>query len=269
MHLADSHQLPTIKELGMDLLKLNPLQKAWTLLKPFLFCISYFLCAQYEQWALAVISIVCLLFATFVSTSHDLVHRNLGLSKNTNTFFLSIIETIVLRSGHSFRICHLNHHKQFPGKDDVEGLAVYMPFYRVLLEGPIYQSRLFIWAWKHAKPNEKNWLLAELLLSLLLIGSSLVLFPFFPILLYYVILVLIGSWVYPLFTVYIPHTAEEKEPVRQTHAFRGVLISTLFFHHNYHLEHHLYPMVPHQNWRKLGKRLDPYLKNLNIIPIHI
>ncbi len=74
----------------MDLLKLNLLQKIWTLLKPFLFCFSYFLCAYYDLWSIAVISIVCLLFTTFVSTSHDLVHKNLGLSKNINTFFLCI-----------------------------------------------------------------------------------------------------------------------------------------------------------------------------------
>src|ERR1700740_1234581 len=113
MHSATSHTLPTIKELGMDLLKLNPLQKTWTLIKPFLFCFSYFLCAYYAYWGLAIASVVCLLFATFVSTSHDLVHKNLGLTKNVNTFFLCVIEAITLRSGHSFRICHLNHHKHF------------------------------------------------------------------------------------------------------------------------------------------------------------
>ncbi len=144
-----------------------------------------------------------------------------------------------------------------------------MRFYRVLLEGPIYQSRLFIWAWKHSKPNERNWLVTELVFCLLVVATSIFLYPYTPIFLYYVILVLVGSWIYPLFTVYIPHTTKEKEEVKQTHMFRGILISTLFFHHNYHLEHHLYPMVPHQNWRKLGKRLDPYLKNLNITPIHI
>jgi fatty acid desaturase len=32
------------------------------------------------------------------------------------------------------------------------------------------------------------------------------------------------------------------------------------FDHLYHLEHHLYPMVPHKNWPKLAARLDGYFK---------
>jgi beta-carotene hydroxylase len=268
MQTKSAVRLPAIKELGMDLLELNVLQKFWTLLKPFLFCAAYFVFAYWNYWLPAILSVVCLLFVTFVSTSHDLVHRNLGLPKNINTLLLSLIELLVIRSGHSFRLCHLNHHKHFPDKKDVEGLAVHMPFYRVLLEGPIYQFRLFAWAWDHAKKNERAWLLTELFVCLLIIVCSILILPYTTILFYYVLLVFVGSWAYPLFTVYIPHMIE-KDPVKQTRVFRGFFISTLFFQHNYHLEHHLYPMVPHQNWRKLAKRLDPYLNELGIKPITI
>ena len=88
-------------------------------------------------------------------------------------------------------------------------------------------------------------------------------------LLIYVLSVIAGSWVYPLFTVYIPHNAKGESPLFQTRLFRGILISSLFAQHNYHLEHHLYPMVPHQNWHKLAKRLDPYFDKLGITPIKI
>ena len=141
-HLEE-HQLPPIKELGLDLLSITGFQKTWTILKPFLFFICYFISAYYNLWILAVLSVLFILFTTYVSTTHDLIHKNLGLSHKVNSFFLIFIEMLVLRSGTTFKLCHLNHHKLFPSKEDIEGEAVYMPLYKVILEGPIYQSKLF------------------------------------------------------------------------------------------------------------------------------
>ncbi len=259
--------LPSIKELGQDLLSLTKLQISWTLIKPFLFFTLYFVFAYYNFWVLAIISVVAILFITYVSTSHDLVHKTLGLSKNKNTTFLVLIEMLVLRSGHSFKMCHLNHHKYFPDKLDIEGSSVYMPLWRVLLEGPIYQSKLFLWAYKNGKKQDKFWLIAEGFFIVSIIALSILLYPISPILFYYVLLVSIGSWVYPFFTVYLHHIAEEESPLFQTKAYRGKIISFILAQHNYHLEHHLYPMVPHQNWHKLAKRLDPYLINAGVKPI--
>ncbi|MES2132218.1 MAG: fatty acid desaturase [Bacteroidota bacterium] len=225
--------------------------------------------AYYQLWALAVVSIVVLLFTTYVSSSHDLVHRNLGINKTLNGFLLTLMEMLVLRSGHTFKIAHLNHHKYFPNHEDIEGRTARMSLLRTLLEGPVYQFRLYAWAWKKATAKDKPWLLVEGLWFISLVGLSIFLFPLSPLLFIYVCLVLVGSWIYPLFTVYIPHNAKETDPLFQTKAFRGPVLSTLFAHHNYHLEHHLYPMVPHQNWHKLSKRLDPYFNKLGVKIIKI
>ena len=32
----------------------------------------------------------------------------------------------------------------------------------------------------------------------------------------------------------------------------------------YHLEHHLYPKVPHQNWKRLARRLDPHFREAGL-----
>ncbi len=258
------NNLPTIKELGLDLLYLSPFQKFWTLIKPFIFSGLFFLFAIYHLWIPAILSVVLLLFTTYVSTSHDLVHMNLGLKRKVNTVLLTIIEMLVLRSGHTFKIAHLNHHKCFPHKEDIEGEAAHMSFLRTIIEGPIYHFKLYGWAWKKAVCRDKVWLILEALWFVIIITLSIVIFPKTPILFFYVCLVIAGSWTYPLFTVYIPHNAKEENPLFQTKAFRGVLISTLFAQHNYHLEHHLYPMVPHQNWLKLSKRLDPYFNKLGV-----
>ncbi|RLS36280.1 MAG: hypothetical protein DWH78_08970 [Planctomycetota bacterium] len=36
--------------------------------------------------------------------------------------------------------------------------------------------------------------------------------------------------------------------------------------HLYHLEHHLYPAVPHHNWRTLAVRLDPFFMRMGMCP---
>ncbi len=253
----------------MDLLQLNLSQKIWTLIKPFLFTALYFFCAINGMWVLAVCSVIILLFVTYVSTSHDLLHRTLGLNKRINNILLTVIEMLVLRSGQAFKICHLNHHKKFPGLDDIEGLPAHMTFIRTLLEGPVYLFRLYFWAWKKAKKEEKTILFIEGSWFVILTSVSIIILPQTPVLLFYILLVLTGGWAYPLFTVYIPHNANEKDPVLQTKAFRGRIISAVFAGHNYHLEHHLYPMVPHQNWHKLAKRLDSHLQESGIKPIVI
>ena len=261
---SETIQFPSIKELGMDLLELNGFQKFWTLVKPFILFGLYFYFAWHEYWVLAVLTVVLLLFITYVSTSHDLVHNTLRINKKLANFLLSAIEMLVLRSGHAFKICHLQHHRAFPDHSDVEGTSAYKSFFGALLEGPFYFYRLYVWAFRNSKKEERIWLIMEALWFVLYLSASIVFYSTFPQLLYYFVLVQIGSWVYPLFTVYIPHNANGKHPVYQTRAFRGIFISTLFAQHNYHLEHHLYPMVPHQNWKKLALRLDPYLAKANI-----
>lgn len=262
-------QFPTIKELGLDLLELTGLQKIWTIIKPFILFSLYFYFSFNEYWVLSVITIVILLFVTYVSTSHDLVHNSLRINKKLNNILLSIIEMLVFRSGHAFKICHLQHHRAFPGHNDIEGASAHMSFIKTLLEGPFYFFNLYIWALKNSKKADRTWIVVEGIVFILYLIAALYFYQSFPLLLFYFVCVQIGSWVYPLFTVYIPHIATEPHPIYQTRAFRGPVISTLFANHNYHLEHHLYPMVPHQNWKKLALRLDPYLlrANINIIKL--
>jgi beta-carotene hydroxylase len=47
------------------------------------------------------------------------------------------------------------------------------------------------------------------------------------------------------------------------------VVSVIALEHLYHLEHHLYPAVPHHNWPRLAKRLDPYFEAMGITPIKL
>ena len=74
----------------------------------------------------------------------------------------------------------------------------------------------------------------------------------------YAVMAIVGSWVYPLLTVYLPHHDYGDEPLTQTRTLRGRIIPAIFLELTYHLEHHLYPQVPSHHLPELARRLDPY-----------
>src|SRR5690606_15964641 len=98
------------------------------------------------HWALAVGALVALSFVTYGSTSHDLVHRTLGLGRTANDLLLSIYELVCLRSGHAYQLAHLHHHARFPHADDIEAEAAKMSLVGALLHGVVFQFRIFAWA---------------------------------------------------------------------------------------------------------------------------
>ncbi|MGH9971653.1 MAG: fatty acid desaturase [Pyrinomonadaceae bacterium] len=51
--------------------------------------------------------------------------------------------------------------------------------------------------------------------------------------------------------------------------YRGKVVSIIALEHTYHLEHHLYPSVPHHNWPQLARRLDPFFQEVGLKPIKL
>jgi beta-carotene hydroxylase len=259
---------PRLSELGVDLLHLTKFQLLRALATPFIAFAAYWLLAGSGHWPLAVLSLIILSFVTYGSTSHDLVHRSLGLNPFLNDFLLSITELIALRSGHAYRAAHLNHHARFPRDDDIEGEAARMSFLRALCEGVVFQFRIYGWALRnpHGSPG---WIAGEGVAVLVLLAAAVTAIPFTIVPAVYAALMIAGSWIIPLITSYLPHDARAPGALHQTRLFRGSVARILAFDHLYHLEHHLYPAVPHQNWARLARRLDPWLRAAGIHPVRI
>jgi beta-carotene hydroxylase len=261
-------ELPPLRELGPDLLRVRPWWRWLTLALPFLWCGAYFGLAAAGWWPPAVLALVALSFVTYGSTSHDLVHRNLGLSRAANDVLLCLVELLALRSGHAYQAAHLHHHARFPEPDDVEATAARKSWLGALAEGPLFQPRLWHWALRHSSQG-RAWVVGEGVACLGLLGLAAALWPVTPAPLTYVVLMVLGSWVIPLVTSYVPHDPHGGNELFRTRAFRGVVASVVGLGHLYHLEHHLYPAVPHQNWPELARRLDPYLKAAGVKPIRL
>jgi beta-carotene hydroxylase len=260
--------LPNLEELGLDLLRVPLWRRVLSLIVPFALVVAFFPLAAHGHWIPALACPVLLSFLTYGSISHDLVHRTLGLPRWLNEPLLCVIELIALRSGHAYRLSHLHHHAHFPAEDDVEAAAALLPLPRALLEGFTLQWRLWFRAAGQQGPY-RPWVIGEGAAIILLLCGAIVSLPWTLLPAIYAALIIAGSWIFPIATVLIPHDAAGATALTQTRLFRGRVLSVIALEHLYHLEHHLYPRVPHHNWPTLAHRLDPYFARLGVKPIKL
>ena len=263
-----SEGLPTLSELGRDLLHVSRLAVFISLIFPFILTLGFFSFSLLGWCLMALLCPVLLSFFTYASISHDLVHRTLGLPKNLNEDLLCAIELLALRSGHAYRASHFHHHAKFPAEDDLEGAASGMPFLRALLDGFTLQFRIWLHAMRMSK-TDRLWIRWEGAAILVLLSLSLAAIPWTILPAIYGGLVIAGSWIYPFMTSWVPHDAGGTSELTQTRLFRGQVVRFLAIEHLYHLEHHLYPQVPHHRWPDLAKRLDPHFQKLGLHAIKI
>jgi beta-carotene hydroxylase len=259
---------PPLAELGRDLVRLSRRQLITNLALPFAFCGAYFAFAAVGWWPPAVVSLIGLSFFTYGSTSHDLVHRNLRLPQRMNDVLLCVIELLALRSGHAYQLAHLHHHARYPAEDDIEAAAARKSWLGAVVEGFTFQPR--IWLWAYRRGGEKSaWFIGEGMACVVLVTAAAGTAVVTPIFAVHVALMIAGSWIIPLITARIPHDPSAADELTQTRLFRGVGFSLIGLRHLYHLEHHLYPAVPHQNWPELARRLDPHFEAAGVRAVRV
>jgi fatty acid desaturase len=240
-----------------DLLGTTPRQRRAALARPVVGVALFAIAASLGWWLLTPL-LMFALFVAVVTVTHDVVHRSLGLGPHASDWALFLMGAILLESGHAYRLTHLQHHRLFPhASDDPEGYPAGLTFFGAVLYGPIFLVRLWIWAW--GRKRQRAWLIAEASVPVLAIATGVALWPAVPGILVYVTMAIVGSWVYPLLTVYLPHHDYGDTPMTQTRTLRGRIIPAIFLELTYHLEHHLYPQVPSHHLAELGRRLDPVL----------
>jgi beta-carotene hydroxylase len=256
-----------LSRLGRDLLTTTPRQRRLALVRPFLGLLAYGLAVYGQAWWLTPF-LVFLIFIAVVTVTHDVVHGSLGMSRSQTDWALFIFGATLLESGHAYRATHFRHHAVFPGPDDPEGDPARLSLWTAILHGPIFVPRLWWWAFTRQGGNvrERRWLIAEAVWPLIVVSVGLIAWPWTRGILVYAALVIVGSWVYPLLTVHLPHRNYGTTPLTQTHTLRGRIIPALFLELTYHLEHHLYPDVPSHNLSELSRRLTPFFEQAGVSP---
>lgn len=270
MNTADTPELPTLDELGRDLLVTTPRQRWVALLRPFIGLIAYGIAAYFDLWWITPI-IVFLIFVAVVTVTHDVVHGTIGLTKRQTEWALFLMGAVLMESGHAYRTTHHQHHAHFPQDDDPEGYPAKLNLLGAMLYGPVFLVRLWWWAFQRhrGRRNQRVWLLIEAALPLSVVVAGILLWDSTPYVLLYAVLAIVGSWVYPLLTVYLPHKDFGDTPLTQTHTLRGRVIPAIFLELTYHLEHHLYPQVPSHHLAELARRLDPFFQQAGVKVWHV
>ncbi|MFM9872482.1 MAG: fatty acid desaturase family protein [Fimbriimonadaceae bacterium] len=266
-----NQDMPSMNELGVDLLSTNMWQRWQPVPMPFLYAIGFMVAWHWSVYWLSFVFLV-LVFSACSTSTHDVVHRSLGLSPRATEWMLFLMGFPLFESGHSYRSTHLYHHKRFPHDDDLEGEAAHLPMWKVFVSGPTFMARLWLWSWRENanRPIERLWLILEggLAPGSLMIGWLFM--PWTSAVFAYAVTVLASTFLYPLFAIHLPHRHFE-EGVRWTEAWtcRGRWIPKLFLPLAYHLEHHLYPQVPSHNLPELARRLQPWLVRAGVEPIRV
>jgi beta-carotene hydroxylase len=254
-------KFPSQDEIGRDILTLPRWRVAFSLSLPFALVGLFFIAANAGEWLLAAFDVAFLSFITYGSLSHDLVHRALGLPRGVNDALLSTVELLMLRSGRAYRLAQLNHHARYPDSvDDPEAEAAFGSLSQALVSGVLFFPRLWWWSYRrHAAHRPRLLLEAAAILSLIAGATAVAVAEatFAPIT--FVLLAYAGTWIVPVMTAYIPHETKGNSTLFQTRRFRGIAVRLIALEHLYHLEHHLYPAVPHHHWPELARRLDPIL----------
>jgi len=258
---------PPLSALGPDLLATTPRQRWIALARPYL-GVAVFVLVAWQRWWWLTPVVMFGIFVAVVTTTHDVVHRCLGLGRRQTEWALFLLGVVLLESGHAYRMTHLQHHRLFPSAEDPEGHPANLSFLGAVCYGPVFLVRLWWWAYRRDRGNRRQrvWLLAEATAPLAALTGGAVLWPTTPGVLMYTLMAIVGSWVYPLLTVYLPHHTYGDTPLTQTRTLRGHLIPALFLELTYHLEHHLYPQVPSHHLAELARRLDPFFAATGVRP---
>ncbi|MDC0936258.1 fatty acid desaturase [Pirellulales bacterium] len=259
--------MPSLATLGLDLLATTPGQRRLALARPFLGVFAYGLAAYAELWWLTPV-VLFLTFVAVVTATHDVVHGSLGLSDSQTELALFTLGAVLLESGHAYRMTHLQHHRMFPSPDDPEGDPARMSLWSAMLYGVVFLPKLWTWAIRRCQRGsaQRIWLLAEAGWAVGIVAIGVLVWNKTPAVIVYAGLATVGSWVYPLLTVHLPHRNYGDTELTQTHTLRGRVIPKLFLELTYHLEHHLYPQVPSHNLAELSLRLDPHLTRAGVVP---
>jgi beta-carotene hydroxylase len=262
--------LPRLADLGADLLVTTRRQRAVTLARPVLGVAVFVVVAALRWWWLTPLAMFGI-FVAVVTATHDVVHRSIGLGRRSTAWWLFLLGLVLLESGHAYSATHTQHHRRFPDADDPEGYPAELSLAGAVLYGPVFLVRLWFWSLRRARgnPGQRAWLVAEGAAPVLALAGGIALLPATPALLCYAALAIVGSWVYPLLTVYLPHHDYGPTPLTQTRTLRGRLVPALFLELTYHLEHHLYPQVPSHHLPELARRLRPTFAAAGVRPIRV
>ena len=235
-----------------DLVALTPLEKIWELGLGLPWLILSLWCYA-RGWWWAGLACSFYVFLTGLRQSHNAQHYSLGLPRRIQDCVLFALSMLMLASMHAVQVTHLHHHRHCLEDEDGEGATARLPWWRALLAGPLFYTRLHVSAWRLGSRRKRVWIATELTAIAFVIAFSFC-FAACTALRWHVTAMLAGECLTGFFAVWtVHHGCEAHEPGRTQRGRWLILVSYSMF---FHAEHHLFPAVPTAHLAEVARRLD-------------
>jgi fatty acid desaturase len=193
-------------------------------------------------------------FLTGLRQSHNAQHYAMGIGRIAQDIVMLALSVVMMMSMHAVQVTHLIHHRHCLDDHDIEAGHVAHPWWRVLLQGPLFPCRVIGAALRRGNRQKRFWIIAELLLM----ATWFILVVFIlhiPALQWHLAAVMTGECFTAFFAVWtVHHGCDPVHTIARTQ--RGWLKNFVSYSMFYHLEHHLFPAVPTGHLHTLAARLD-------------
>ncbi len=248
--------VPGLHDIAADLLTVGLRRVWWMAVRP-LGLVAAFFVTDLQPWFR--VALAAAIMVSTIALMHDLLHASLGLRPRHNDVALLLASAVILEAGHVLQRTHRRHHRWFPDldRDPEASFARCGGVVRALAEGPIYRYRLWWWAWRH-EPGARRWIAVEVGLHVgAVLAAASVRWPMFTT---YVVLMVMGSWLFPVVSVLGVHDIGADRATQWTRSLHGRVLPRLIVNQGFHLEHHLWPAVPSANLPELARRAERFLQ---------
>lgn len=209
---------------------------------------------QHWAWLLLGLAAAFMLFLTGLRQVHNAYHYALGISRTATEWVIFALSMVMMGSMHAVQYNHLQHHKHCMDDGDIEAMSAKMPGWKALLLGPYFPYMLHKHALKSGGRHYRKWVLFELAMNVAWIA---LVFGVLDILILkiHIIVMLIGQCGTAFFAVWtVHHDCDRSHYIART--LRNPLKNFISYDMFYHVEHHLYPLVPTRKLSRLARRLD-------------
>jgi fatty acid desaturase len=213
----------------------------------------------YHEYYLIALPFSFIFFLTALRQVHNGFHNALGTSKRLALLSLYLNSILMMVSIRAVKFNHLRHHKYEMGTEDYEAKSARMSAIGAMLYGPIHIFIIHKVTFQKGNFNDRLNVILELLSIALFIAIAF----YFNIhfLIYHIIVMFAGEFFSAFFAVWTVHHGTEDHP-HLPRTQRTKWKNRITFNMFYHLEHHLFPMVPTIKLPELAKRIDEAVPQL-------
>ena len=232
-----------------------------------LLAVAAFIYAATQGWWLLAVPLTWLVYGSTLTAVHHLIHGSLGLSPRARHFWLGMLGCLVTESGHALLVTHLAHHRADPDAPDPEGYIENVTWRELPLAALMFRYRLALWGWRHSPRRGPVGI--EMGVHAAAHVGSLALLPVTPLPWIYLSLIHVASFAFAVLAGKGPQTNYGRaipSPFVRVHTALGRVV---FFSHDRHLEHHMYPKVPLPRLRRLDPHIEPVLARLDTVDVHM